>query len=75
MQKRSFGKTKDGREVFLFSMENKNGVKAEVTNFGAILVNLLVPDRKGNKEDVIHSTSTLLYSWKSVVQSQKKLAH
>lgn len=30
---------------------------------------------KGNKEDFIHSTSTLLYSWKSVVQSQKKLAH
>ena len=53
MQKRSFGKTKDGKEVFLFSMENKNGVKAEVTNFGAILVNLFVPDRKGNMEDVV----------------------
>ena len=53
MQKRSFGKTKDDREVFLFSMENKNGVKAEVTNFGAILVNLFVPDRKGNVEDVV----------------------
>lgn len=53
MQKRSFGKTKDGKEVFLFSMENKNGVKAEVTNFGAILVNLFVPDKNGNVEDVV----------------------
>ena len=53
MQKRSFGNTKDGKEVFLFSLENKNGVKAEVTNFGAILVNLFVPDKNGNLEDVV----------------------
>ena len=31
MQKRSFGTTRDGKEVFLFSLENKNGVKAEIT--------------------------------------------
>ena len=53
MQKRSFGTTKDGKEVFLFSLENKNGVKAEVTNYGAILVNLLIPDKNGNVEDVV----------------------
>lgn len=53
MQKRSFGTTKDGKDVFLFSLENKNGVKAEVTNFGAILVNLFVPDKNGNVEDVV----------------------
>ena len=53
MQKRSFGKTKDGKEVFLYSLENKNGVKAEVTNYGAILVNLFVPDKDGKVEDVV----------------------
>ena len=53
MEKRSFGKTKDGQEVFLFSLENKNGMKAEVTNFGAILVNLLVPGKDGKTEDVV----------------------
>ena len=53
MQKRSFGKTKDGKEVFLYSLENKNGMKAEVTNFGAILVNLFVPDKNGIIEDVV----------------------
>ena len=53
MQKRSFGKTKDGKEVFLFSLENKNGVKAEVTNFGANLVNLFVPDKNGKAEDIV----------------------
>ena len=53
VQKRSFGQTKDGKEVFLFSFENKNGVKAEVTNFGANLVNLFVPDKNGKVEDVV----------------------
>ena len=47
MQKRSFGTTKDGKEVFLFSLENKNGVRAEVTNYGANLVNVFVPDKDG----------------------------
>ncbi|MBR5596562.1 MAG: galactose mutarotase [Lachnospiraceae bacterium] len=59
MQKRSFGTTKDGQEVFLFSLENKNGVKAEVTNFGANLVNLFVPDKDGNVEDVVLGFDTV----------------
>ena len=53
MQKRSFGITKDGKEVFLFSLENKNGVKVEVTNFGANLVNVFVPGKGGKLEDVV----------------------
>ena len=53
MQKRSFGKTKEGKEVFLFSLENKNGVKVEVTNFGANLVNVFVPGKDGKVEDVV----------------------
>ena len=53
MQKRSFGFTKDGKEVFLFSLENKNGVKVEVTNFGANLVNVFVPGKDGKVEDVV----------------------
>ena len=47
MKKRVFGTTKDGKEVFLYTLENKNGMKAEVTDFGAILVNLFVPDKNG----------------------------
>ena len=53
MQKRSFGTTKDGKEVFLFSLETKNGVKVEVTNFGANLVNVFVPGKDGKVEDVV----------------------
>lgn len=51
--KESFGTTKDGKEVYAFVLENAKGMKARVINFGAILVNLYVPDAKGNIEDVV----------------------
>lgn len=50
---KSFGKTSDGTEVSLYSIKNNNGFTAEVTNFGAILVNLFVPDKAGNTTDVV----------------------
>lgn len=53
ISRQSFGKTKDGREVSLFVLENKNGVRAEVTDFGAILVRLFVPDQNGEKKDIV----------------------
>lgn len=50
---RKFGTTKEGREVTLYSIENGNGVKAEVMDYGAILVNLFVPDSKGEVDDIV----------------------
>lgn len=50
---KSFGNTPDGSAVTLYSITNGNGFTAEVTNFGAILVNLLVPDKSGNVADVV----------------------
>ena len=51
--KEKFGVTKDGREVYAFTLSNSNGVRARVINYGAILVNLFVPDKDGNVEDVV----------------------
>lgn len=51
--KEVFGAASDGREVYAFTLENANGIKARVTNFGATLLNLYVPDTKGNVEDVV----------------------
>ncbi len=53
MEKTVFGTMKDGTEIYLYSMENGNGMKAQVINYGAILVNLYVPDKKGKIEDVV----------------------
>ena len=53
LKKRSFGVTAEGQEVYLYTLENSNGMNAEVTNFGANLVNLLVPDAKAEVADVV----------------------
>lgn len=53
VSKEKFGTTKDGREVYRYTIENGNGMQAKVTNFGAILVNLLVPDKNGKLDDVV----------------------
>ena len=50
---KNFGKTPDGTEVSLYTIKNNNGFSAEVTNFGAILVSLFVPDKTGNTADVV----------------------
>lgn len=57
--KRSFGKDREGREVTLYTLENSKGMKAEVTDYGAILVNLFVPDANGNVEDVVLGYDTV----------------
>ena len=48
----SFGKTPDGQEVDLYTLANINGIRAKITNYGAILVSLEVPDRDGKPADI-----------------------
>lgn len=40
-------------EKKIFSIENKNGMKACVLNYGAILQSLYVPDKNGKLDDVV----------------------
>ncbi|MCI9336230.1 MAG: galactose mutarotase [Lachnospiraceae bacterium] len=49
----SFGTFPDGREVKLYTMENKNGMRVAVTNIGAALVRVEVPDSRGRMADVV----------------------
>lgn len=50
---REFGKTNDGKSITLYSLQNSNGVVAEVIDFGANIVNIYVPDKNGKVEDVV----------------------
>lgn len=53
MKKERFGKTPEGgKEVYLYTLENGNGMQAAVMNYGAILVRLIVPDKDGKPADV-----------------------
>ena len=47
-----FGKV-DDTPVQLYTLTNKNGLVAKITNYGAILTELHVPDRNGTLADVV----------------------
>lgn len=53
MQTKGFGTTKEGQETILYILENSKGMKAAVTNYGANLVSLLVPDKNKEIKDVV----------------------
>ena len=48
-----FGKTKEGTAVQIFTLTNKKGMEARITNYGGILVSLKAPDRGGAMADVV----------------------
>lgn len=53
MQKQSYGKTKDGTAVDLYTLTNSGGMQAAITNYGGIVASLKTPDRNGNFADVV----------------------
>lgn len=48
-----FGQLPDGRAVTLYSLVNQSGMRADITNYGAVIVRLFTPDRAGRIEDVV----------------------
>ncbi len=48
-----FRKKLQGVEVDLITLQNDNGLVMQVTNYGARIVSLWVPDRHGHKADVV----------------------
>lgn len=49
---KQFGTTKNGEEATIYTMTNSKGMKVSVTDFGANIVSIIVPDRNGNFADV-----------------------
>lgn len=47
-----FGQSPTGRAATLVTLENAHGLRADLCDFGATLVNLLAPDRHGRRADV-----------------------
>lgn len=50
---KSFGVTAKGREATLYTFTNKYGMSMSVTDFGAALVSVMVPDRDDEMTDVV----------------------
>lgn len=50
---RSFGKTGSAQTCRLYTLKNDHGMEADLTDYGAALVNLRVPDHEGRLLDVV----------------------
>ena len=59
IRKQSFGKTASGEQIDLYTLSNKKGMEVSITNFGATVVALRVPDRAGKAADVVLGYDTL----------------
>ena len=48
-----WGATQKGEKVKLFTLTGKSGMVARITNFGGVVVDLIVPDRHGKPVNVV----------------------
>ncbi len=53
LDKKNFETEVNGKKVGLFVLKNTNGMEVCVTNYGGRIVSVLVPDKDGNKKDVV----------------------
>ena len=59
MEKRVWGKTKDGADVTVYTIGNANGMTVEVMDFGADLLSIKVPTKDGkvDAKDIVDIVS------------------
>lgn len=57
--KEFYGSLADGREVYRYTLTNKNGLKIKVLNYGGVVTELWTPDRRGGFTDIIGGYDTL----------------
>lgn len=53
MMREVFDKLADGKTVYRYILENKNGMKVAILTLGGAIQQILVPDRNGKLDDVI----------------------
>ncbi len=59
IKEESFKGVLEGKSIGLFTLKNKNGLMAQITNYGAIIVSLYIPDRNGELKDIVLGYDTL----------------
>lgn len=57
--KNEFGATKNGEKASCYVLKNSKGMEAVVSDFGASLLKLYVPDKDGKTQDVVLGYETL----------------
>ena len=59
VQTDSFNKRIGAKRIGLFTLRNDKGLQAQITNYGAKIVSLTVPNKAGEKADIVLGFSTL----------------
>ena len=55
----SFGTMPDGTTIDLFTLTNARGVEVRVITYGAVIVSIKAPDRRGRFDDIVTGFDTL----------------
>jgi len=53
LKREYFGKAPDGTVAYVYTLKNHSGMEARITNYGGIVVSLLVPDKNGKPGDIV----------------------
>ena len=59
LQSEKFRTQIDGKPVDLYTIRNRNGMEVRITNYGARIEQVLVPDRHGQLADVVQGYETI----------------
>lgn len=59
MVEESFKSIHNGKPTGLYTLKNENGMVVRITNYGAIIVSIIVPDRNGNFKDIVQGYDTI----------------
>jgi aldose 1-epimerase len=57
--RKDFGKTRDGRSSYLFTLSNRHGLEVVLCDYGATIVSIRVPDRSGHSDDIVLGYASL----------------
>jgi len=52
VMKTDFGKV-GTKDVYLYTLTNKNGIEVKITNYGGIITSIITPDKKGRSGDIV----------------------
>ena len=59
IEKELFGTTKEGKDVFKYTLKNHHGMEVDIITYGGIITALRVPDRNNEPGDVVLGFDTL----------------
>jgi aldose 1-epimerase len=52
LSQKPFGKTKQGEKVTLYTITNDQGMVVSVSDYGANIISIIVPDKNGKQDDI-----------------------